>query len=649
MYDFLRNLILFIINPFLSRKKKVFIEKRLRQNFENLKKEEYIWLHCSSVGEVNLSENLVMRFYSIFKKNILISTFTDTGYETAKKKYAQYEKIKVIYFPLDDKKVIRNILKKIDLKLLVLIETEIWPNIISEAKNNLARVIMINGRISDKSFGRYKKIKFLFKKSLKKIDYFYMQSLIDKERIIELGAEKTKVENVGNLKFDLKLEKYSESELEKYKETLDINNRKVFVAGSTRPGEDEIILSVFEKLKDYILILVPRHLERLEKIEKLLKEKKLKYIKYNEIKNKNYIERKTYDIILVDEMGILRKCYAISDVAFVGATLVNIGGHSLLEPLFYKKTPIFGKYTQNIKEIAKETVQRNIGYQVETEDEFIKAIRDIEINKDEKNLKIEEFFQENKLLSLKIVKRENKIMKEQVQVNKVEDKKEDLWRHFFHSAKKNYNKYMYQLLDYPEYIIYDAQEMKTKKNKWSEYFQNNNPIAVEIGTGSGNFIKELAHRNQNKNFIGLELRFKRLCLSADKCRKNNLKNVVLLRKRGEELEEFLSVDEVSEVYINFPDPWEGNEKNRIIQEKFFKTLEKIMKKDGKLFFKTDHDTYYQDVLNLVQNLEKFDVVFHTPDLHTSEKAVNNIKTEFEQLFLNKHKKNINYIEILKIS
>lgn len=103
------------------------------------------------------------------------------------------------------------------------------------------------------------------------------------------------------------------------------------------------------------------------------------------------------------------------------------------------------------------------------------------------------------------------------------------------------------------------------------------------------------------------------------------------------------------MYINFPDPWEGNEKNRIIQEKLFKILEKIMKIGGKLFFKTDHDIYYKDVLELVKSLDNFEVIYHINDLHSSEKAETNIKTEFEQLFLNKHKKNINYIEILKKS
>lgn len=646
MYNFFRSLIFILIKPFLSKEKKEFVKLRLNQNFNFLSNQEYIWIHCSSVGEVNLSENLVMKYYSVFKDNILISTFTSTGYETAQKKYTSYNKIQIIYFPLDDRKEIRKILNIINLKELVLIETELWPNIISEAKKYKARVIMVNGRISDKSFKRYKKLKFLFKNSLKKIDYFYMQSEIDKERIISLGAAKTKVENVGNLKFDLSLTKYSLQEIEAYKNYLNFNNRKIFVAGSTRTGENEIILEVFKELKNYLLILAPRHLDRVINIENLLKERAFNYIKYSDLEN-SYSNSKSYDIILIDKMGILRKLYAASDIAFVGATLVNIGGHSILEPLFYEKTPVFGRYTQNIAEISSEALKRKIAYQVENINDFINAIKDIEQNQQNKVKEIREFFDRNKLLSLKIVKRENLIMKNE-NINK-DDKKQDLWKHFFHSAKSNYNKYMYQLLDYPEYIIYDSEEMKKNINEWGTYFKNNNPIAIEIGTGSGNFMKELAIRNPNKNFIGLELRFKRLCLAADKCKKNNLKNVVLLRKRGEELEEFLGLNEIEEMYINFPDPWEGNEKNRIIQEKLFKTLEKLMKVGGKLFFKTDHDIYYQDVLELVEKLDKFEIIYHTDDLHASERAENNIKTEFEQLFLNKYKKNINYIEILRKS
>ena len=644
MYNLLRNVALALYKPFMNDKMKSFIDKRLKQDFSDLKKEYYIWIHCSSVGEVNLSEDLVNKFYSISRKNILISVFTDTGYENAVKKYSAKNKIKVIYFPIDDKDKIQEILKKINLELLVLVETELWPNLINEVNKNKSRIVIVNGRISDRSYPRYKKMKFLLKSMLGKIDYFYMQSEIDKNRIIDLGASNEKVENIGNLKFSISLEKYSDEEKKEYKEFLNILDRKIFVAGSTRTGENEIILNVFKKLKNTVLIIVPRHLENVDKIINLINKNNLSFIKYSEIEKGNTNKK---DIIVVDKMGVLRKLYSISDIAFVGGTLVNIGGHNLLEPLFYRKKPIFGKYTQNVTDISKEILKRNIGFQVQNESEFLEAINSLEKNNN--NDEINNFFEENKFISLNIVKKENFIMRNDNLNKNLENEKKDLWKHFFHSEKSNYNIYMYKLLDYPEYIIYDSELMKEKKGKWNQFFKNDNPIALEIGTGSGNFMRQLAERNPNKNFIGLELRFKRLVLSAEKCKKRAMKNVALLRKRGEEIEEFLGKNEISEMYINFPDPWEGTEKNRIIQESLFKTLDNIMKKDGILYFKTDHDVYYSDVLDLVKTLENYEVIYHTSDLHNSEKAENNIKTEFEQLFLHKYNKNINYIEIKKMN
>ena len=130
-----------------------------------------------------------------------------------------------------------------------------------------------------------------------------------------------------------------------------------------------------------------------------------------------------------------------------------------------------------------------------------------------------------------------------------------------------------------------------------------------------------------------------------KSKKRNLHNILFVRKRGETILDFLGKNEISGVYINFPDPWEGEEKKRVISEDLFKKLDVVLKSKGKLFFKTDHEQYYRDVLELVENLENYEVIFHTDDLHNSEKAQQNIKTEFEQMFLSKHNMNIKYIEI----
>lgn len=408
IYNFLRILlwiplkIVMILRP----KKRIFIEKRLNQNFDFLKSEKpYIWLHCSSVGEINLSDALIKKLLAEREEDILISIFTDTGYETAQNKYSKEERIKLIYFPLDCKKEIRKILKRIDFKLLILIETEIWPNLISCAKKK-GKIILVNGRISDKSFGRYMKLKRILKNVLDKIDNFYMQTPLDKERIETIGADSSKVFVTGNLKFDIELQNYSEEEKNELKEIIKAEGRKIFVAGSTRTGEDEVILDAFGHLKDYMLVLVPRHLDRIEKIEDLLIKRKIKFSKYSSCLE-GKLEKS--EVIIVDKMGVLRKFYSVCDTAFVGGTLVNIGGHSLLEPLFYRKTPIFGKYLQNVKDIADEILKRGIGFKVDSSEDIAVSIGEID-NGHVKTEEIEKFFAANQNTAQKIINEINKLV-----------------------------------------------------------------------------------------------------------------------------------------------------------------------------------------------------------------------------------------------
>ncbi|MDR1832227.1 MAG: tRNA (guanosine(46)-N7)-methyltransferase TrmB [Fusobacteriaceae bacterium] len=225
---------------------------------------------------------------------------------------------------------------------------------------------------------------------------------------------------------------------------------------------------------------------------------------------------------------------------------------------------------------------------------------------------------------------------------------DEFWKHFFAGPKKNYNPYVAMILDYPDFIFYDRSVMDAKRGNWREVFGNDRPISLEIGSGSGGFIRQLAKRHPDRNFLCLELRFKRLCMAAKKARSDGSYNVRFLRRRAEELEDFVGPGEIRDIYINFPDPWEEKLKNRIIQESFFDLCDKLMQKGGFIRFKSDHDGYYQDILDLVAGRDGYEVRRHTPDLHGSPLREENIKTEFEQLFLYKCKKNINYIEIEKV-
>ncbi len=227
-------------------------------------------------------------------------------------------------------------------------------------------------------------------------------------------------------------------------------------------------------------------------------------------------------------------------------------------------------------------------------------------------------------------------------------KEKELWQYFFNKPKKNYNKYMFEMPNYPNHLIYDSEIILSTKGNWSKnLFKNTNDLYLEIGSGSANFTSTLANLNPNNNYLGVEIRFKRLIQAAKKAEKLSLKNLVFLKKMVNRLTEFIGENELSGLYINFPDPWEGEEHKRILSEKLLEDLDIVLKKNGKIFFKTDHLNYYLDTLELIKNSNNYNIIYNTDDLYSTNLVEHNIKTEFEHLFLSKHNMNIKYIEIIK--
>jgi len=386
IYNLIRFIFMILLSPYLLFKKE-FIQKRMT-SYKKVENSNYIWFNMASVGEVNLSYSLISKLSNQSDEKILITVMTDTGMETAQKKYKNNEKITITYFPLDSRNIIRKILNKINIKLLVLIETEIWPNLINEVSKK-SKIILLNGRISDKSYSSYLKLKWLLKKILNKIDVLYMQSDEDVKRIINLGALKNRTEKKSNLKFSIELKKETEEKLNQIKQKYKINDKKVFVAGSTHLGEEEFILKSMKNISDYFVFLVPRHIERCDEIEKQLLKFKFNYARWTDQNIDDNV-----NVILVDKIGVLTTLYQISDISFVGGSIVNIGGHNLLEPLYYKKPPIFGEHMQNAQEIADEIKKRKIGIEIKNNVELENAIKSIE-NKEIAIDRIDNFFKEN--------------------------------------------------------------------------------------------------------------------------------------------------------------------------------------------------------------------------------------------------------------
>lgn len=274
-------------------------------------------------------------------------------------------------------------------------ETEIWPNLYYFAQKN-GQLFIVNGRLTEKKLKSYLKFGWLIRKTLNCATKIMVQSIPDKERYERLGIDKNKIKVYKNLKYSIKYNKISSEQKKYYLDTIIDKNKKVIVCGSTRPNEEKIWLEVFKMINidnEYQLVLVPRHLERLGEIENIILEKFSKddYSLITQIE-KEKINFKTQDwkkIIVVDKMGVLTDFYQLADFVFVGGTLVDIGGHSILEPLYYGKKPIIGEYFQNIEEIVKDAKELGFVEIVKNKDEIIEYLKKSE------NIDTREFFEKN--------------------------------------------------------------------------------------------------------------------------------------------------------------------------------------------------------------------------------------------------------------
>ncbi len=341
-----------------------------------VKNKDIIWVHAVSVGEVIAASPIIDAIKKRFPNdNFLISTVTDTGQDMARKAISDPKEI--IYFPLDFKWIVNKVLKVIQPKLFIMVETELWPNFIREAKRRKIPLAVVNGRISSKSYKGYRIIKPFLKRVLSNIDLFSMQSKLDEERIISLGVSEERVYTTGNVKFDgLKTEP---PDMEKLAEELKISLKDlVLVAGSTHPKEEEIILDIYQKVKeefpDLRLILTPRHPERIPEVESLCKNRNLSYIRRSQITDHRSPITDHRPIILLDTIGELAKVYSLATVVFVGGSLVPIGGHNILEPAALGKAPLFGPYMHNFIESARLLKEGEGGIQIRNKEELLEKV-----------------------------------------------------------------------------------------------------------------------------------------------------------------------------------------------------------------------------------------------------------------------------------
>ena len=315
-----------------------------------------LWIHAVSVGEVLSLRSLVQELRKRHPSwDIHFSSLTNTGIRVARDKLGEVDHI--FFSPLDFAWVVRKFFRAIQPRVFILAESEFWPNLLHVAKKQDIPVLLVNGRVSIRSFARYGKLKPLSRRILSQISLFLVQTETDKRRLehLEVGADRIRI--VGNLKAEVHLPIFAPAEISQLRESLKIaREKKVVVAGSTRKGEEEILLEAYREARrtrpDLLLIIAPRHPERLNEVEKICRNYEFRVARRTE-----GVPLRAWDILILDTIGELAQFYALGDLAFIGGSLVPWGGHNLLEPAFYEKPVFFGPHMQNFAYLADLFVQ----------------------------------------------------------------------------------------------------------------------------------------------------------------------------------------------------------------------------------------------------------------------------------------------------
>ena len=311
-----------------------------------------IWIHAVSVGEVLAARILVQPLKARFPGHrVVVSTTTLTGNRVARETVRGADA--VFFAPFDFPRPVTRVLDRLDPALLVLVETEIWPNLIHLARRRGARIAVVNGRISPRSFPRYRRVRILLRHVLAEVDLFLMQGDAHRARMLEMGAPPERVHVVGNLKYDALCEPETPIALRRALGQHGPDPRPLWVAGSTVEGEEEAVLSAFTALRrrhpGARVVLAPRHPERFAAVAELVGRAGLACDRRTLLPERGWAGG---DVLVLDTLGELAQVYPLATVVFVGGSLTRAGGHNVLEPAVAGKAIVVGPHMENFQEIA---------------------------------------------------------------------------------------------------------------------------------------------------------------------------------------------------------------------------------------------------------------------------------------------------------
>ena len=342
-----------------GRYKKGFAD-RLGRIKRNNPEKKCVWIHAVSVGEVNAAKTVVSELEKrLSDYEIVISTTTDTGYARATAIYG--DRHKVIYFPFDLSWIMERAFANIKPAICLLMELEVWPNFVEIANRRKIPVAVVNGRISDKSFGRYKKVTAITKRIFGGIDLILCQTDEYAGRFIEIGAKAEKVVVTGSLKYDTAQICDKVAGADEIASLLGIGEQTLIVAGGTGDDEEGIILDAYRNIISNLqcrkcrLVIVPRKPERFNEVAGVIKQRGFGLLRYSEAaKAANTTATDSQTVILGDTMGQLRKFYSLATLIFVGRSLVPMGGSDMMEAAALGKCTMFGPHAFNFRQTVKE-------------------------------------------------------------------------------------------------------------------------------------------------------------------------------------------------------------------------------------------------------------------------------------------------------
>ncbi|AQT68673.1 3-deoxy-D-manno-octulosonic acid transferase [Anaerohalosphaera lusitana] len=337
-----------------------------------------IWIHAVSVGEVNQTRKLITDLTDRFPDHeIVISTTTDTGHARAQKLYADDHT--VFFYPLDFSPFVRRAFKNLNPSACLLIELEVWPNFAAIAHKKHIPVIVVNGRLSDKSYPVYKKIKPAARWMFRKLELILAQTDEYAQRFIALGCDPQKVRVTSSLKYDTAQIADKLPGSDELAKQIDLGDEPFWVVGNTGPDEEWIALDIFTELRTHPdlqnlrMAVVPRKPERFDEVNAMIERSPYSHIRYSTIKDGNTSAEGKPDIILGDTMGDLRKFYSLAKIVFVGRSLVPMGGSDMIETAALGKCTIFGPHTFNFKQTVDALLAADAAIEVADAQELKRA------------------------------------------------------------------------------------------------------------------------------------------------------------------------------------------------------------------------------------------------------------------------------------